>query len=109
MVQASHDWELDYLAHFGRLDRSRIGRILAERKVSATPVIVLANESSKQSPQMKLVHHDDVIDQFSPQGADHAFDVRPLPRGPSGNDDFFDAQVLDAIPKDRATNAVTVP
>jgi hypothetical protein len=50
------------MTHFGWLDAPRLGRILAERKMGPAAVIVLVDEPPKQSPQMPLVHHDDVVE-----------------------------------------------
>jgi hypothetical protein len=109
VVQTTDDWKLDHLAGLGRLQRARLGRVLAERQMSATRVIVLANESPKQPSQVPLVHDDYMIEELSPQCADNAFRIWILPRGPSGNDHFLDAQMLDAIPKEAAVDSVTIP
>ena len=79
MVKSAYQRQLDNLAPAGRLDASRIRGVLAERQMRAARVVVLDKERSQQSSEMLLVHHDDVIEQLSPQRADHPLDERRLP------------------------------
>jgi hypothetical protein len=62
MMQTANDRKFDHLTCFGRLHRSRFGRILAERKMGPAGMIVLVDEPPKQSPQMPLVHHDHMVE-----------------------------------------------
>jgi hypothetical protein len=108
MVQPTNQRELYDAPHLRRLHRTLLGRVLAERQMGAAGVIVLTNESPKQPSQVPLVPDGHMLEAFSPQSADHAFRIWILPRRPSRHDHFLDAQMLDAIPKDRAVDAIPV-
>ena len=84
-------------------------RVLAKRPVRAARMIVLVDEPPKQSSQMTLVQHDDVVQQLSGQGPDHAFRVWILPRRPSRSDHFLDAQIFDAMPEAIPVDAIPIP
>ena len=107
-MQTAHDRELDHLADLWRLYGPRLRRVLRERQVGSAAMVVVQHVRTQEPSQRTLVHHDHVIDQLSAQCSDHAFDVWILPRGESGDDDFLDAQILDAMPKDRTMDAVPV-
>jgi hypothetical protein len=92
VMQAPHHRKLDDFAHLRRLHRTLPRRVLAERQMGAAGVIILTNESPKQPSQVPLVHDNHMIEELSPQCADKAFRIWILPRGPSGNDHFLDAQ-----------------
>ena len=73
MVQSANHRELNDPAELRRLDLSGVRRILAERKVRARSVVV-AKVAAQESPQMVLVEDHHVVDAFSSDGADDAFD-----------------------------------
>jgi hypothetical protein len=99
MVQPTNQRELYDAPRLRRLHRTLLRRVLAERQMGAAGMIVLVDEPPKQSSQMTLVQHDDVVQQLATQGPDHAFRVWILPRRPSRSDHFLDAQIFDAMPK----------
>jgi hypothetical protein len=74
MMQPAHGRKLDNLTHLRPLHGTRLRRVLAERQVRAARVVVLGNEPAKQSPQVPLVHDNDVVEQLAAQGADHTLD-----------------------------------
>ncbi len=57
---------------------------------------------------MGFVEHDDMIEALSTDTADQAFNVRILPWRSWCRDDFFDAQVLNALAEVHAVGAVTI-
>src|SRR6266849_5488660 len=81
--------------------RSMIWRVLRESKVRAASMIVLT-VGREDAPQMRLVENDHVIQTFSADRADQAFDVRILPGARRGGDDFSDAHACQAAPEDVA-------
>ena len=98
----------DHLAAFGRLDLARIWRVAVERLVRAR-LVVIAEVIGKGAREMTFVPHDHVIQALASNGADEPLDVRILPRGARGADDFFDSQTLDSPLKDFAVDTVAVP
>ena len=65
MMQAANDRKLEHLTHLRRLYWTRPRRVLVEREMRAARMIVLGNESPKQPSEVRLVEHDDVIEQLS--------------------------------------------
>ncbi len=76
-----------------------VWRVLREAELHSTPMIVPA-VSGEDLPEMRLVEDDDVIEAFSPDRTDQAFDVRILP-GTRGRGDHLG----DAVPARRRWNA----
>lgn len=55
-------------------DGARLGRILREREVGATAVVVL-DVLAQQGTGVALVEHDDVIEKLAPKRADDALAI----------------------------------
>ena len=75
MVQPTNQRELYDAPYLRRLHRTLLRHVLAERPMGAAGTIVLVDEPPKQASRMTLVQHDDVVQQLSAQGPDHAFRV----------------------------------
>ena len=61
------------------LDGARLGRILLQAQVCATPMIVV-RESSQVARQAGFTECDHVIQALAPNGADGPLDIGSLPR-----------------------------
>ncbi len=57
---------------------------------------------------MLLVEYDDVIEAFPAYAAVQSLDVRILPRGSWGSDDFLDAHVFHTFTEIAAVDSVTI-
>ncbi len=78
MMETADFGKLDDLAHTGRLDGSRIRRVLAEREMSSR--LVMVGEVPGQNPTEMLLTEDNyVIETLSAYGAHKAFSVGILP------------------------------
>jgi len=72
---------LDYRAAGRRLHCPRHRRIFVQREVRP-PLVIVGEIQLERAAQRPLVPHDDVVETLAPQGANHAFDERILPRRP---------------------------
>jgi hypothetical protein len=61
------------------LGGARLGRVLLQAQVCATPMIVV-RESSEVAGQAGFTEHDHVIQALPPNGADRPLDIGSLPR-----------------------------
>ena len=71
----------DPAAVAGRLGDSRDRCILVQRQVSS-PLVVVGKVPLKVPTQRTLIPHDHVVEALPPDGADHPFGERILPRSP---------------------------
>jgi len=79
MVQAADLWKGDNDPGRGRLYRTRLGAILAERDMRAGSVVIL-KVCRQHTAQVTLIEGDDVIEKFATDRAGDAFDIGVLPR-----------------------------
>src|SRR5439155_8747306 len=63
----------------GMLYRAWFGRVLPESEMRARGVIV-AEVIAKATTELPFVQHDHVVEEFAPDGSDHALSERVLPR-----------------------------
>jgi hypothetical protein len=98
VVEAADFWKLDDVPCLERLDGSRLGRILVERKMRSRPVII-REVRSEQPPETLLIDNDDVIKKLPTNRSDQALDVRILPGRPGCGDHLVDAHVGNALSK----------
>lgn len=77
------------LATLGWLDESAFGAILAQRKMRARAMVIV-QARSQDRPQVHLVQDDHVIQNLSPDRAEHALDEWALPRRSRRDEDFSD-------------------
>ena len=81
MMQPADFGQRDDLARADGGDRTRVGRVLAEREMRPRPVVV-REVGAEETPQVPFVEHDDVIQALAAKRADDALDVRILPGRP---------------------------
>ncbi len=68
MMETANLWKSDYLTGFDGLDRPWHGAVLAQRKVSPRPMIIVQIRS-ENAPQVLFVQDDEVVKTFSPTRA----------------------------------------
>jgi len=107
MMQTTDFGKLHDPARFERLDRPDIRRILVEREMSTSPVIVREVRGQSAS-QMSLADNDDVVQTRAPDRADKALGERVLPGAVRRREDFVDPDALHSVPKLLAVDLVTV-
>ena len=107
-MQSADLRERDDLAGAGRLDRSPVRCVPAQRQVRTRPVVVVEIRC-EDPPQVPLVEDDHVVQAFPHDGPDHPFRKRILPRRPWGSDDFLDAHSNNASTKHGSVDAVAIP
>jgi len=91
----------------GKLDGPDVRRILVEREMRASPVIV--GEVSGQDPaQVPFAKDDDMIETLASDRADEPLGERILPGAKRRGDDFLDPHALHSVPKLLAVDLVTV-
>jgi hypothetical protein len=62
-----------------RLNRPSLGGVLSQREMRAAAAVV--DEIGPDGPaEARLVEYEDMVQALAPNGPDHPFDVRPLPR-----------------------------
>ena len=96
MVQAADLCKGDNDAGRGRLYRTRLGAILAEREVRAASVVIL-KVCRQHTEQVMLIGDDDVIETFAADRANDALDIGVLPRRSRRGDDLLDSHRLNTI------------
>ena len=108
VMQTADVWDCDDRAAGWRLGSPRDGSILVQREVSA-PLVIVGEVALQVAAQRALVPHDDVIEALAPEGSDHAFNERILPRTTRRRQHVFDAHVLQGTPRIRSVNRITIP
>jgi len=58
---------------------------------------------------MRFAQHDDVMEAFPPNRADHTFSVRVLPGRSWRDQDLSDGQVLEPVPEIAAVDRILIP
>ena len=107
MVESTEARERDNISFVRGLDEASRGRITVERHVG--PVFVVVTRiRAHASEQVKLIEHDEVIDNFAPEGSDQPLDVTVLPRRSRHDSQLPDAEVAHATIERRAVDPVTV-
>jgi hypothetical protein len=75
MMQTTDLRELNDLAHFGRVDLSRLRAVTIQRQVRSR-LVVVRKVIAKDALEMPLVQHNDMVEAVAAYGADKALDVR---------------------------------
>ena len=91
-----------------RLHGSRGWRIFRQQGVGSRDVVIRRVSASVRR-EMRLVKDDDVIETLAPNGSDHAFDIRVLPRTRWRRDDFIDAHAGDSTSEEVAIDGISIP
>ena len=108
VMQAADVRDRNDAAAARRLDLTRDRCIAVERQV-ASRFVVVREVVGKDPQQMSLIEDDHVIQALATNRADQPLDVRILPRRAVRDDDFFDAQVFDALTEIQAVDSVVIP
>jgi hypothetical protein len=107
MMQPTDFGELRDRAQFRRLDRSLVGRILIERKMSSYAVVV-REVAGQETAEMVLVEDKDMIQTLAPDGADEPLHEGALPRAVGRRKHFTDPHPLHALPERLAVDGVAI-
>ena len=107
MMKSAHLGKHNNLSLLRSLHRPRFRGIFVQAQMGPTPVII-GKIGFKQTVQVSLVEHDDVIQTFATDRTNQPFDVRRLPRRARHNPDFLQAQSLGAALELQAVDAITV-
>ena len=105
MVQTTDLGERNDLAASRWFNGPGIRRVLAESKVRPGNVIV-AEIAFQDSSQMVLVEDQHMIQAFTPNRPDDAFDIRIVPRGTGCNENLLDPEGMNATREVLAVDAV---
>ena len=104
VMQPADVREGDHAALTRWFDLTRDRRVAVERQVASRLVVV--REVRGQDPQqVRFVEHDHVVQAFAANRADESLHVRVLPGRAVRDDDFLDAQVLEAFAEVLPVNA----
>ena len=89
------------------LDGPHVGRILVEREMSASAVIV-REVAGQDAAQVSLAQNEDMVQTLAPDRADEPFREGVLPRAGGRGQDFTDSHALHAVPERVTIDAVTI-
>ena len=107
-VMETADFRDDHDRSTGRRSgRPAIGRVLLEPEMRAAPVVV-PKIGPEHVSQVRLVQDHDIIQALPADGADHALDIRVLPRARRRGHDFSDAHARHAALERGAIDAITI-
>src|SRR3989442_3206298 len=95
------------IAALGWLDRAWLGRVFPESEMRARGVIV-AEAIAKATTEVSFVQHDHVVEEFAPDGSDHALSEWVLPRGARRGEDLGKTDGLHPLSKLSAEDAVAI-
>jgi len=107
MVEATDFANRDDPAEFRLLDWSTVGGILAQRKVSARPVVV-REVASQDTAQVRFAEDHNVVQTLASDGADEALCERVLPWTVRCRQDFADTHPLQALSERLTVDRVAV-
>jgi len=107
MMEASETGKGDDVAVLGRLFGAVLRRVLPQGEVHSVLVIPVA-ELLKQALGVPLVQHDQVVETFTAQRADHPLRKRVHPRGTYGGADFADAEGPDSRREGKPISSIPV-
>ena len=106
-MQATNFGNRDDHAERRWLDRPSVGRILVERQVSASPVIVL-ELAGQDTPKVPFAEDENMIQRLSPDRADEALREGILLRAVWRRQHFGDPHALHSSPERMTTSTVAV-
>jgi hypothetical protein len=107
MMEPTDFGNLDDRPRGGELSRADVGRILVEREMRASPVIVgeVADEDAAEVP---FAQDQDVIQALTSDGADKSLCKRILPGALRSRQQFSDSHALDTLLKHVSVDAVAI-
>jgi len=103
MMQTPDLRNRDDWAEFRRLDWPSVRRVLVEREMSSSAVIV-REVRGQDASQMPLAENDDMLQALASHRADEPLDERVLPGAVRRREDFTDPYPLDSLPKPLAVD-----
>ena len=95
-MEPSHFGELDHDTQFRRLNRTRFGCVLTQGQMRARLQIIHAVRL-QNATQRSLVEHDNMVQALAPDGAHERLDLRILPGGSGGRQDFTNSHPADSL------------
>src|SRR5467141_644380 len=107
VMQATDFGNLHDPARLGELDGPDVRRILVEREMRASPVIV-GEVAGQDAAQVAFAENQNVIQTLAPDRADEPLREGVLPRDVRGREDFLDPHALHALPEHVTVDLVTV-
>src|SRR6059036_111293 len=107
VMQATDFGNLHDPARLGELDGPEVRRILVEREMRASPVIV-GEVAGQNAAQMPLAKDDDMLQALASHRANESLREGILPRAVRGREDFLDPHALHSVPKLFAVDLVAV-
>ena len=107
VMQAADFGNLHDPARLGELDGPDVRRILVEREMRASPVIV-GEVAGQNAAQVAFAENQNVIQTLAPDRADEPLREGILPRAVRGREDFLDPHALHSVPKLFAVDLVAV-
>src|SRR5213593_644583 len=90
-----------------RLDFSRARTVIAER-LMGTRRVVVSKVRSEQAAEMPLVEHDEVVEAFPPNRADHPFGEGILPRSVRSDENLVHSHAVNAAVKGVAIDRIAI-
>src|SRR2546430_1145164 len=106
-MQATDFGNLHDPARVGELDGPDVRRILVEREMRVSPVIV-GEVAGQDAAQVAFAENQNVIQTLAPDRTDEALGERILPGAVRRREDFLDPHALHSVPKLLAVDLVTV-
>src|SRR5215471_3756075 len=107
MMEPTHLRDRDDPPGLWCLDGARLGCVLLQAQVCATPMIIV-RESSEVARQAGFTEYDHVIQALPPNRADHPLDVGSLPRRPGCREHLFDAHRLHLLHEVRPEDPIAI-
>ena len=107
MMQAADFGNRGDRAEFRRLNWASVGRILVEREVSASLVIV-REVRGEEASQVPLAENDNVVEALAPDRADESLREGILPRAVRDRENFTDSHTRHTLPEDVTVDCVAV-
>ena len=98
MVEPADVGQGDDAAVLGGLDGARLWCILLKREMRPRAVVV-AKVAAQATTKVLLVEDDDMVEQFTPDGADQPFGERVLPRRTWRGENLDDANSFHSLPE----------
>ena len=94
-------------ARLGKLDGPDVRRVLVEREMRASPVVV-GEVAGQDAARVTFAENQNVIQTLAADRADEPFRERVLPRALRRREDFTDAHALHALPEHLTVDRVAI-
>lgn len=107
MMQSAEIRQADDRPEFRRLDLARNGRVIVQRLMRPS-LLMVTKILSQNSFQMPFAEHDDVIEAFATNRTDQPLDVGILPRTMKRDPNVYEADSFNAVGELAAVDAIVV-